>query len=87
MLAAIRAARKAGANRVFVAAPVASPEAEDLVRSEADDAVILQTPELLFSIGQWYEHFEQVQDAEVCRLLKAWRTSAVMSARRLSSMR
>lgn len=69
MLAAVRAARKAGAASIVVAAPVASQEAVDLITTEADSVVILQIPPMLFSIGQWYEHFEQLEDSEVCRLL------------------
>jgi predicted phosphoribosyltransferase len=69
MLAAIRAARKAGAAAVVVAAPVASPQAAALVSAEADSAVILETPARLLSIGEWYEDFEQLTDAKVCRLL------------------
>jgi len=69
MLAAIRAARKADAASVVVAAPIASQEAVDLIRTEADSVVILQMPAMLFSIGEWYEHFEQLEDAEVRRLL------------------
>jgi predicted phosphoribosyltransferase len=70
MLAAVRAARKAGARSVIVAAPVASDQAADLVGAEADEIVILKTPAYLSSIGQWYENFEQVGDAEVCALLE-----------------
>ncbi len=69
MLAAVRAARKAAAAAIVVAAPVASREAADLLRAEADSVVILQTPELLFAIGAWYEHFEQLEDDDVTRLL------------------
>ena len=69
MLAAVRAARKAGAAAIVAAAPVASPEAAHLIRGEADTVVILQTPAMMFAIGAWYEHFEQLDDAEVCRLL------------------
>lgn len=69
MLAAIRAARKAEAASVIVAAPVASREAAALVRREADAAVILETPAVLLAIGQWYRNFDQLEDAEVCRLL------------------
>ncbi len=69
MLAAVRAARKAGAERIIVASPVASIEAEALLRPEADEVIVLQTPPMLSSIGQWYEQFEQLEDAEVCRLL------------------
>ncbi len=32
--------------------------------------MILQIPPMLWSIGQWYEHFEQLDDEEVCRLLE-----------------
>jgi predicted phosphoribosyltransferase len=69
MIAAIRSARKAGAESIIAAAPVASSEAAELIRSEADTIVILQTPAALFAIGQWYEQFEQLEDREVCDLL------------------
>ena len=69
MLAAIRAARKLGATSVVVAAPVSSPEAAARVVAEADKAVILETPEILFAVGEWYERFGQVEDIEVCGLL------------------
>jgi predicted phosphoribosyltransferase len=69
MLAAVRAARKAHAAGIVVAAPVASREAADLVRTEADSMVILQTPAVLFAIGEWYQHFEQLADDDVTRLL------------------
>ena len=71
MLAAVRAARKAGAAAVIVAAPVASREAHELVRAEADAVVILQTPEFLLAIGEWYSNFDQIEDDEVCSLLAA----------------
>lgn len=69
MLAAVQAARKAGAGGTVVAAPVASQEAADLLRAEADSVVILQIPALLFAIGEWYQNFEQLEDDEVTRLL------------------
>jgi predicted phosphoribosyltransferase len=69
MLAAVRAARAGGATAIAVAAPVASPQAAQLVGAEADELVILQIPAMLFAIGEWYEHFEQLEDEEVCRLL------------------
>jgi predicted phosphoribosyltransferase len=30
---------------------------------------MLQTPAMLVAIGEWYEDFAQLEDAEVCRLL------------------
>ena len=85
MLAAVRAARKADAALVVVAAPVASPEAEQLVRAEADDVVILQTPFNMFAIGTWYEQFEQLEDAEVCRLLELSRDTRKHAAAGVTS--
>ncbi len=81
MLAAIRAARKAGAARVAVAAPVASDEAAALVAAEADDVAIVQTPALLLGVGAWYRDFEQVEDAEVRRLLHQEPAGSRQSAR------
>ena len=75
MLAAVRAARAGGAAAIVVAAPVASPQAAQLVGKEADELVILQTPAMLFAIGEWYERFEQLEDGEVCQLLELYRRS------------
>jgi len=73
MLAAVRAARAGGAAAIVVAAPIASPEAVQLLAAEADEIVILQIPAMLFAIGEWYERFEQLEDEEVCRLLELHR--------------
>ena len=73
MLAAVRAARAGGASRIIVAVPVGSPQAAELLAPEADELVILQTPAVLFAIGEWYERFEQLEDEEVCRLLRLHR--------------
>ena len=70
MLAAVRAARRAGAAAIVVAAPVASPDAATLIGAEADGALFLQIPAALLAVGEWYRDFEQVDDAEVCRLLE-----------------
>lgn len=75
MLAAIRAARHAGAAEVIAAAPIASDEAAALVSGEADAAIFLDIPVMLSSIGEWYQHFEQLEDDEVCRLLALDRES------------
>ena len=69
MLAAVRAARQAGATAIVAAAPLASAEALELIQAEADEVVIVQVPMLLYAIGEWYEQFEQLEDSEVSRLL------------------
>ena len=70
MLAAVRAARKAGAAAVVAAAPVASDEAAALIGAECDAIVILGIPPLLRAVGEWYLDFGQVEDREVCELLQ-----------------
>ena len=75
MLAAVRAARAGGAAAIVVASPVAAPQAAQLLAAEADQLDILQTPAMLFAIGEWYERFEQLEDDEVCRLLELHRRS------------
>ena len=69
MLAAVQAARVAGAGRVVVAAPVASRDAEEKVRAVADDAVFLIVPRYFESVGTFYRDFTQVSDEEVRALL------------------
>ncbi len=81
MLAAVRAVREAHAAAVVVAAPVASPQAADLIGAEADGVVILQTPPAMLAIGEWYERFEQLEDADVTRLLELARPNAAQPLR------
>lgn len=69
MVAAVRGAIRAGAAHTIAAAPVASPDAAALIQREGAEVVVLQTPRGLSSIGEWYEHFEQLDDAEVLRFL------------------
>lgn len=69
MLAAIREANRLAAVRVLVAAPVASDRAHALVRAEADEVIVLRVEPHLRSVGEWYEDFSQVEDAEVSELL------------------
>jgi putative phosphoribosyl transferase len=71
MLAAVRAARQAGATRVVVAVPVASREAQQRVAAEADEVIALQVPPCFMAVGEWYQDFRQVEDDEVRRLLRS----------------
>lgn len=69
MRVAVAALRQDGAARVTVATPVASREAADLLRREADEVVCLATPEPFTSVGAWYLRFPQTTDAEVAAAL------------------
>jgi len=74
--AAIRGARKRGAARVIVAAPVAAAEAVAAIVAEADELVCIAQPRHLISVGGWYQDFRPIRDAEVVEILRAARDAA-----------
>ncbi|RLK59165.1 phosphoribosyltransferase [Actinokineospora cianjurensis] len=67
--AAVRVVRGLGAERVVLAVPVAPASVVDRLTEIADDVVCPLAPDDLNSVGQWYEDFTQVDDAEVRELL------------------
>jgi putative phosphoribosyl transferase len=69
MRVAVRAVRRQSPARVVVAAPVAAPEACELLRGEADEVVCAEMPDPFLGVGRWYLDFSQTSDEEVCRLL------------------
>jgi putative phosphoribosyl transferase len=69
MVAALRWARAAGAARVVAAVPVAATDSLELVRAESDEVVCPHALSQFFAVGAWYGSFDQVDDAEVLRLL------------------
>jgi putative phosphoribosyl transferase len=76
--AALQALRILVPKTLVAAVPVASRQALETLRREADAVICLRTPEPFFSVGHWYEDFGQVPDKEVVRRLEAakvWRQS------------
>lgn len=69
MRAAIEAIRGRSPARLVVAVPVGSPDTCAELRLRVDELVCLDEPEPFFAVGQWYEDFAQMTDAEVRRLL------------------
>jgi predicted phosphoribosyltransferase len=67
----ILAARAAGASRVICAIPVGAAESVAMLEQVADAVVVLATPSPFRAVGEWYERFDQVADADVERLLRA----------------
>lgn len=76
VLAALRALRARGPRELVVAAPVASPSALDRLRPEADALVVLEVSPEFRSVGQFYDSFPQVSDAEVLDALAVTRRQA-----------
>jgi len=67
--AALKAVRKAGAEHIVLAVPVAPPETIEALRAETDEIVCLSTPSLFGGLSVFYEDFHQVSDDEVVDLL------------------
>ena len=68
--AALRALRRQAPVRLVLAAPVASPEAAEALRAEADETVFLATPDDFMAVGAFYSNFRQTGDEEVVQLLR-----------------
>lgn len=56
-------------SRVVLAVPVGAPDVVGMLRSEADDVVVLTSPPDLRAVGEWYERFEQCDDTQVLDVL------------------
>jgi len=69
MIAALHAVRAKQPARLVCAVPVAPPDSLAQIRPYADEVVCLETPEEFMAVGQFYRHFEQVEDDEVVALL------------------
>lgn len=70
MFAAIDAARALNAKKIVIAVPVCPPDLLLKIELVADEVICLSVPERFFSIGQFYQKFDQTSDEQVMRLLK-----------------
>lgn len=68
--AGVKWLRKKHAKKIVVAIPVAPKEFPSKIAPEADELVILATPQEFAAVGQFYESFPQVTDEQVIQLLR-----------------
>jgi putative phosphoribosyl transferase len=74
MLAAIEVARRLQPAELVLAVPVAPPETLRALAPHVDALACLSAPPRLRSVGEWYDGFDQTDDAQVQQLLAdAWR--------------
>lgn len=83
LLAAVRALRQQGPERIVVGVPTAAADSCDKLEPLVDDLVTLMRPIYFHSVGQWYENFQQTTDSEVKLLLAE--ASALEEADRVGS--
>ncbi len=70
MISALHGLRAQKPAKLICAVPVSSPDAQARVAELADDMVCLNTPAQFQAVGQFYQHFDPVDDAEVIEILK-----------------
>ena len=68
--AACQVARRQGATRVIMTAPVGAPESISALRAVCDDVVCLEAPPYFAAVGTWYDDFRHVPDADVASFLE-----------------
>ena len=75
-VAALRWTRRQRPAEVALAVPVAPRQMLSTMEREADDVVVLSTPEPFLAVGEWYGAFEQTSDEEVVAALARSRDRA-----------
>jgi putative phosphoribosyl transferase len=65
MRAAIAIVKQQHPAAIVVAVPLAPIETCNVVQSTVDQVECLLTPDPFYSLGTWYDHFEQLSDADV----------------------
>jgi putative phosphoribosyl transferase len=71
--ATIEAIMELSPRRVVAAIPVAPVDSVARVRSMVDELIVLATPDPFFAVGNYYQNFGQVDDAQVLAYLRAAR--------------
>lgn len=70
MISALHGLRASKPAKLICAIPVAPPDTLAKVADLADQVVCLEAPEFFQAVGQFYQHFPQVDDDEVIEILK-----------------
>ena len=73
MIAALHALREQKPSRLICAVPVAAADSLRRVQALADEVACLDAPLDFRAVGQYYENFDQVDDAQVIAALHAAR--------------
>ena len=70
MISALHGLRAQKPAKLICAVPVAPPDTLATVADLADEVVCLEAPAYFRAVGQFYQHFEQVDDDEVIAILQ-----------------
>ena len=70
ILAAIELIKQQKPKKIIVAVPVGARDTIEQLQKSVDEVVCLLVPEFFYAIGQFYQHFPQVEDEEACLLFE-----------------
>lgn len=70
LLATLALIKEYKPKKIVAALPVATHEALEKIKKQADEVVCFAVPELFYSVGQFYRNFEQVEDEKAIKLLR-----------------
>lgn len=73
MIAALQGVAKFNPQKIICAVPVASPDAFKKTKEVVDQVVCLEKPLYFEAVSQYYENFDQIDDAEIISLLKEYK--------------
>ncbi|GAA4435871.1 phosphoribosyltransferase [Pontibacter saemangeumensis] len=73
VFAAIRMCRNKGAGKIVVAAPVSGRERKSKLLQEADEVLILETPDFYSGVSQVYINFYNLTDEEALAFMEKWK--------------
>ena len=57
-------------KEIIVVVPVIAQDSLEEIKEKTDKVIYLEAPEMFFSVGQFYENFEQLSDEQVINILK-----------------
>lgn len=69
-LSAVRFIRAKKPARTILAVPVIPADTVNKLKSEVNELIYLDAPEIFYAIGAFYDDFRQVEDEEVIKLLQ-----------------
>lgn len=70
MRAVIGFAKKEGAKKIIVAAPLATVDTLEKIEQEVDEVVVVTLPKIFLGISAFYDTFGQTEDDEVIQILQ-----------------
>lgn len=70
MISALHGLRAQGPAKLICAVPVSPPDTLATVTALVDEMVCLEAPAYFSAVGQFYQHFDQVDDDDVIEILK-----------------